>query len=408
MIGEKRIFSVNKKLFIYAAILLFIHQSSGYLIKSNSGYYILFLFLTFLSYLTFKKSVTLFLKVSYDLLPIYFYFFFFLISSIWSSYPFQAIYFIINDSIYLVASILFALIYHQFTIKGIIYFFQFVAYFSLVIFVSIITLASDFTTLGNSSSVLFAIFPYLFISDQKNIIYKYFPIICSLIVMLLSVSRAPLGAALISGTIVLFITRKGIIDLLKTLLYYLTYALVIVAGLSFIPYVKQVFILFIFKFFGFDFGYTSRVLVYQEDYVRTSIFNEALNLYSNYWFQGMGYMNFMKWYGENIGASELSANGDLAGMNLHNSFQTWALEGGLFLVIIVVYIMSAYIKRGIYKIKFSQDRLEKNFHIVGLVNILSFAIFASFHQLHQTFIFFILLGIVLKRKNIIKSNSLEV
>jgi O-antigen ligase len=178
--------------------------------------------------------------------------------------------------------------------------------------------------------------------------------------------------------------------------------------LSFIPYVRQVFILFIFKFSGLDLGYTSRILVLQEDDLRTSIFNEALNVYYEYWFQGMGYMNFMKWYGEKFGISELTANGtEIVGMNLHNSFQTWALEGGIFAIIIIIYIMYVYIKRSIYKIKISQNQFEKNFHTVGLINIVSFIIFASYHQLHQNIIFFILLGIVLKRKSVIKSNSLE-
>jgi hypothetical protein len=401
--------SFNTQLFIYAALLMFIYQSAGKIINSNSEYYLLFLVITFLSFLNYKKPLALFLRVSYDLIPIYLYFFYFLLSSIWALYPYEAVYFVINDSIYLFASILFGLIYYQFTLRGILYFFQCIAYLSLLLSVGMFIYLPEITNIGgNSTSVLFAIFPYLIISDQKNIFYKYFPIICSLIVILLSISRTPLLSVLITTTIVLFITRKGIFDLFKTLLNYLIYVLVIMGCLSFIPYVRQVFILFIFKFSGLDLGYTSRILVLQEDDLRTSIFNEALNVYYEYWFQGMGYMNFMKWYGEKFGISELTANGtEIVGMNLHNSFQTWALEGGIFAIIIIIYIMYVYIKRSIYKIKISQNQFEKNFHTVGLINIVSFIIFASYHQLHQNIIFFILLGIVLKRKSVIKSNSLE-
>lgn len=397
---------LNKFLFIYAAILLFIYQSAGKIINSNSEYYILFISLTFLSFLHFKNPLSLFLKISYDLIPIYLYFIYFLFSSIWSIYPSQAIYFVINDSIYLFASILFGLIYYRFSIKGLIIFFQIIAYLSLVLTIGMFIYIPDISNLGgNSTSVLFAIFPYLFISEQKSITYKYLPIICSLIVMLLTISRTPLASAIISALLTLYFTRKGLLLFFKSILGYLIYGIIIVGGLSFIPYMKQIFILFIFKFSGFDFGYTNRVLVSQEDDLRISIFNEALNVYNNYWFQGMGYMNFMKWYGEKFGVSELTANGtEIVGMNLHNSFQTWALEGGFFALLIVFFIFFIYIKRILFKIKRSNSTLEKNFHIVGLINIFSFIIFASYHQLHQNIVFFILLGIVLMRKNV-ENNS---
>ena len=394
--------SINKKLLISSGLLLFIYLSAGKIINSNSLYYILFLSITILSYLNFKKPLTLFLKISHDLLPIYFYFFYFLISSIWSLYPSHSVYFVINDSIYLIASILFALIYHQSTIKGIILFFQFVAYLAMILTVGMFIFIPDLMTIGGSSaSILFVILPYLFISDQTNVVYKYIPIFFSVIIILMSVSRTPLVAASVSTIITLVIIHKSFFDFVRTILKYLILVIMIIYFLSFIPFVKQILILFVFKFSGVDFGYTSRVLVYHEDDLRTSIFNEAFNLYNNYWVQGIGYMNFMKWYGQKFGVSEITANGnEIVGMNLHNSFQTWALEGGFFLLLIIVYILYVYFKRSIYKIKCSQNQFEKNFHIIGLINIVSFAIFASYHQLHQNIIFFILLGIVLKRKNV--------
>lgn len=81
-----------------------------------------------------------------------------------------------------------------------------------------------------------------------------------------------------------------------------------------------------------DFGSFS-VVGEGEDRERLYVSEASRSLLPDYFIQGMGFMNFYAWTGRDRDSSRVTRLGrEETGVNLHNSYMTWALEGGLLVV----------------------------------------------------------------------------
>jgi hypothetical protein len=114
-------------------------------------------------------------------------------------------------------------------------------------------------------------------------------------------------------------------------------------------------------------------------------------LLPDYFIQGMGYMNFYVWSGPDTGVYLSRLDREVAGTNIHNSYMTWALEGGI-LVMSVVVLMVYRTARQIWRILTS-----KSSRAVGLLLLSSFTALmftAAFHQVHSTMQFWASIGLI--------------
>jgi O-antigen ligase len=131
------------------------------------------------------------------------------------------------------------------------------------------------------------------------------------------------------------------------------------------------------------------------DVKRWTIYRDALALYEAKWLYGIGYMNFMPWFGDMYDFTSINSRGkEVIGMNLHNVFQTWALEGGLPCLIIVSVMIWKYFSILRRRIRQSQNDTEKGYYKLFVIGMVCLLVGGLFHQIHQTPMLFIFLGIV--------------
>ena len=146
------------------------------------------------------------------------------------------------------------------------------------------------------------------------------------------------------------------------------------------------------------------------DVLRWLIYNEASSRYETNWLLGIGYMNFMPWFGDMYNYSSENLNGKMVfGMSLHNTFQAWALEGGLPCLFIVTLLIFKYFSILRRRAKYSVNDLEKSYYKLLTIIMICLLVEGLFYQIHQTPVFFIMLGIVYalddKKRNTIYRTS---
>jgi O-antigen ligase len=106
-------------------------------------------------------------------------------------------------------------------------------------------------------------------------------------------------------------------------------------------------------------------------------------------------MNFEPWFGHEYNYSQKTASGkEVVGVTLHNTYQTWALEGGVPCLLISVYLLWKYFNILVTRIRRSIDNTEKSYYKLLIISMCCLLLEGLFHQIHQTPVFFILIGIV--------------
>jgi GNAT superfamily N-acetyltransferase len=127
------------------------------------------------------------------------------------------------------------------------------------------------------------------------------------------------------------------------------------------------------------------------DRQRGYITDLSLDLLPEYWLTGMGYMNFYA-----LTATEATTlyaidrfGVEVYGTSLHNSYMTWALEGGLLVMLAVALIFW----RAGARIRFIWSA-EPNMGVLLLAWCVSALLFGWFHQLHASVQFWSILGII--------------
>jgi hypothetical protein len=105
---------------------------------------------------------------------------------------------------------------------------------------------------------------------------------------------------------------------------------------------------------------------------------------------GIGYMNFYAWSGIDSGyVYETDSGHTVEGFNLHNSFMTWGLEGGVLVILTLVFFFLFFLRRVRYI--YSRDR-QYGSAIYGV--LAAFFVFALSHQLHMAPQFWAVIGLV--------------
>lgn len=108
--------------------------------------------------------------------------------------------------------------------------------------------------------------------------------------------------------------------------------------------------------------------------------------------QGMGYMNFATLIGDETGAlSTLVGGREFYGINLHNSYMTWVLEGGVLVSCVVLLLFWRTWARISW---LRRNPATYNFGILFIAWAAACLLLAGFHQLHAIMQFWGTLGLI--------------
>lgn len=127
-----------------------------------------------------------------------------------------------------------------------------------------------------------------------------------------------------------------------------------------------------------------------DDWVREYIILNSIELLKQTTLMGIGYMNFYAFSGHDTEYSFEERTGAIVeGFNLHNSFMTWGLEGGILVILAIILLGYLTIIR--IKAIYNLDKCYGAY----LFSVLScFFIFGIAHQLHMAIQFWIYIGFI--------------
>jgi len=364
--------------------------------------YIIILICFFLIYSISKNSLLDFIKGIHIILPIIIYFLFLLIGSFWALYPKQTIYYITTDLIFVFYSLIFVQFYRLLGADGVHVICRNIVILSLLGTIGQLIFLRDLTRIGAGIPFLAVVIPFIIKDSSLSKKKSFFLVTSAVCLLLISMSRIVIIVALVNYLLMIFLFEKGfrqkVAEVLK-MFFVLGFMVLIVLAF---PFTRIFLLKTIIRFTGIDLISGNDFLVVEEsDLLRISLFQEATKLYPSYWFQGMGYMNFMQWFGENFNVTyeSFDTKKEIVGSNLHNSFQTWALEGGVFCLFIVLIIFLKF-----YRVCYKAciKNANKYFSILLISSLTSLLLFAFFHQLHQALVFYMILtfGFSLRIKSV--------
>lgn len=128
----------------------------------------------------------------------------------------------------------------------------------------------------------------------------------------------------------------------------------------------------------------------EQDPFRAYISENSWRMLSEHGLRGIGYMNFYAWSGIDTGyRGEGRTGAAIEGFNIHNSFMTWALEGGAIVSLVVAVLIWLTIRRA-RRISTRDARLGALLHGWFAVCF----VFALFHQLHTAVQFWATIGLI--------------
>jgi hypothetical protein len=137
-------------------------------------------------------------------------------------------------------------------------------------------------------------------------------------------------------------------------------------------------------------GTFNRFRTLGDDTVREYIVHHSVAMIRESGLMGIGYMNFYAWSGLDTGyRGEARTGSDILGFNLHNSYMTWALEGGVLVTAVVLVLLLLTVKR--LNVIYGSDG---NLGAVLYSWLVVFGIFAMFHQLHMSIQFWTVIGLI--------------
>ena len=330
-----------------------------------------------------------------------------LTTSIWAEFPKITIFYVFIESIFISIFILFYILSLNYTYEDIIRFFVYLVPPAVIIF--IVSFIVDPNALRLGGNVLI-ILPFLSFFCVLLLIYSFsilnliILVPSCLLMLMLGMSRAPI---LITGLgfFLMFLTiTKRFKSRCKLITVFISSVLIITIAATTSQSVRLNIAKLIARTVYHDVAVDDQVVEAEKpDFVRWRIYDDARLLYKKNWLIGIGYMNFMPWFGNTYNYTSLNTRGkEIVGMNLHNIYQTWALEGGLPCLIIVILLLWNYFKILIKKIRLSEKDFEKSYYKLLLIMMICLLVEGLFHQINQAPVFFILMGIVyaLKYKTI--------
>jgi len=326
------------------------------------------------------------------------YYLYLLLTSLWAQYPATTIWSVATEAIYIIIFALFYFISVKFTPERIVDFFANLLPPAVVIFIIDYVVNPEASRHGGYVLVLlpfillFCTFRLIQNHSLKNVAF----VTASLLMLVLGVSRTPL---LIAG-FGLFLIFFTMLDTRKRRLKFVLISLVVIAMASItvlaIPQLKVNVAKTISRITYQDIAIDSNLIEAERpDVLRWLIHAEAISLYKDNSIMGIGYMNFMPWFGDKYNIVTESGDGkQIVGMNLHNTYQTWLLEGGAPCVILVSILIWRYFKTIRQMIKKCTDNYYKSYCKLLAISMICVLIEGVFHQIHQAPVFFMLIGLV--------------
>jgi hypothetical protein len=364
----------------------------GFYQINRSICYIVILFCFFAIYSLSKTAFIDFLKGIQIIFPIVIYFFFLLFGSFWALYPTQTVYYFLTDIIFVFYSLIFIQFLQIVGFDGVFVICRNIVMLCLIGTIGQLIFFDDFTRIGAGTPFLAVVIPFILKDPSLPKKKIFFLITCATCILVISMSRVVIIVALVNYLLVIFFIEKSLWHRLAKVFKTILYLGIIFSIVLLIPYTRLFLLKTFIRFSGFDIVPGNEFLAVEDsDLLRISLSLEAAKLYPSYWFQGMGYMNFMQWYGENFNITYESFDGkkEIVGSNLHSSFETWALEGGVFCLFIIFIVFFKFYR--ICYIAYIKN-INKEYSVLLISSLSSLFLFAFFHQLHQALVFYMILA----------------
>lgn len=339
------------------------------------------------------------------------YYLYLLLTAIWAEYAGITIWYVATESIYIIIFSLFYLLSLNFGPDRIIDFFVYLVPPSIIIVLMTYIIDPEASRLGNNVLVLL---PFIFLFCAFRLIqllhirYVVFVTAC-LLMLVIGMSRTPLLIAGLGLSIMLVMIRKRWRALCKIGAAFFIIGVIVTITVIVVPQLRLYAANTIMRTTYKDVVVGDQVIEAEmPDVVRWKIFFDAFSLYKSHWLFGMGYMNFMPWYGDMYDFRFENIRGkETVGMSLHNTFQTWALEGGLPCLGIVGLLLWKYFSILRKQIRQSKNYMEKLYYKLFVIGMACLIISGMFHQIHQAPVFFILLGIVYAFDNKYRDSTVQ-
>jgi O-Antigen ligase len=326
------------------------------------------------------------------------YFLYLLLTATWAAYPDSTIWYLSEETIFIAIFALFYLLSLNITPDQLISFFVWLV--PPAILVDLITYMTDPEALRLGAYVL-VLLPFVLLFCILRLLQSFSVrnlgwVTACLVMLVIGMSRAPLLIAGL-GLVLMFITiAKRRRTRIRIVVGFLIISVAATSAILAVPALRINAARSIARITYQDVIVGDEVIPAEKpDVLRWTIYADALSLYETNWLFGMGYMNFMPWFGERYSYSFENVRGkETVGMNLHNVYQTWALEGGLPCVAIVASLLWKYFSILRRRIRQSKNYREKAYYKLFVVAMICLLVEGLFHQIHQTPVLFILLGIV--------------
>lgn len=326
------------------------------------------------------------------------YYLYLLLTAMWADYPDITIWYVLIESIYIIIFALFYLLSMNFEPDRIINFFVNLMPPAILIYLILYKIDPEAIRLGGYVLVLLP-FALLFCALRlilsfsiRNVVF----LTAGLLMLVNGMSRTPLLASGL-GLFLMFvtITKRWRTRLTFVAAFVIIGAVVTITILTIQP-LRLKTAKTITRITYHDVLVGDQVIEAEKpDSVRWTIYADAWSLYKTNWLFGIGYMNFMPWYGDKYNFSFVNARGKtIRGMNLHNVFQTWATEGGVPCLVIVTMLLWKYFNILLRRIRRSKNDLERSYCKLFVIGMICLLVQGLFHQIHQAPVFFIFLGIV--------------
>lgn len=244
-------------------------------------------------------------------------------------------------------------------------------------------LGTERVRLGGYGNTLIAVLlPFCFIDIEERLTIRTIQVASCLLVLTLSKSRAVFAAGwvLLCGSLVLLLPRKRTWVLLLLLLFFLGLAIQLLLAM---PEGRWHLVTMISRLTGMPVEVAGTYIAYEgPDWVRTGLTEEFWRLFWEFQPFGMGYFGFMS-YSETHG---------MYVMSLHNMYQAWWLEGGVFgfalgcgmLLRTVQLLMKAQMAE--------TDERDKRTYRAILLGLAGVCAIGIYHQMHQNAVLFALMG----------------
>jgi len=216
------------------------------------------------------------------------------------------------------------------------------------------------------------------------VLRQYLIVVIGLIVMLASLHKTSLVAAVLSIIVIAFFSKKSMARPHSAFFNASILTLSIIIGLTVGGFFLQEILPTVARFFPEGSITIMDINVESEgaDPAREYVTLKTLMLLPEYFVRGMGFMNFYIWSGPEVGEYEVNRFGQvIVGVNIHNSYMTWLLEGGLLVSFTVIVLLYRTLKKAF---ALYSNNSSSSIGVLALAWCVAVLTSAAFHQMHSS------------------------